>query len=184
MVTQTIRRQRTRTAILSAATALMLREGAAGLRVDAVSNVAGVNKRMIYTHFGDREGLVSHVVDECVVVLLSSQKLSTETKRFLAAAFPRNAERISVADTDRATDTDTKQKTDEDALSADLVSYLSACRILLSQLMTREPAELAEFVGQNVDTLCRDLMGPVLGGGAHVVRKPRYRVAGGTRRIS
>ena len=44
--------------ILSAATQILAASGSGGLRIDSVAERAGVNKRMIYVHFGSRDGLV------------------------------------------------------------------------------------------------------------------------------
>lgn len=45
-------------AILAATVAELAQHGSGALRVDAVAQRAGVNKRMIYHHFGDRQGLL------------------------------------------------------------------------------------------------------------------------------
>jgi len=48
---------RTQAAILAAATAEFTAKGLNGARVDEIARRAGVNKRMIYHYFGDKEGL-------------------------------------------------------------------------------------------------------------------------------
>jgi AcrR family transcriptional regulator len=48
---------RTIQAILEAATAEFTAKGLAGARVDAIAERAGVNKRMLYHYFGDKNGL-------------------------------------------------------------------------------------------------------------------------------
>ncbi|MDO9414298.1 MAG: helix-turn-helix domain-containing protein, partial [Pseudolabrys sp.] len=45
--------ERTRAAILRAATAEITAKGLTGARVDAIAERAGVNKRMLYHYFGD-----------------------------------------------------------------------------------------------------------------------------------
>ena len=45
--------ERTRAAILRAATAEITAKGLTGARVDAIAVRAGVNKRMLYHYFGD-----------------------------------------------------------------------------------------------------------------------------------
>lgn len=47
--------------LMDAASRLVAEEGFGGLRVDQVARRAGVNKRLIYVHFGDRDGLTRAV---------------------------------------------------------------------------------------------------------------------------
>ena len=49
--------ERTRAAILAAATAEFAGHGLSGARVDRIAGRAGTNKRMLYYYFGDKEGL-------------------------------------------------------------------------------------------------------------------------------
>ena len=49
--------ERTRLSILAAAEAEFSTKGLAGARVDAIADVSGVNKRMIYYYFGNKEDL-------------------------------------------------------------------------------------------------------------------------------
>lgn len=53
---------KTRAKILAAATQAFVRSGPAGARVDAIAAAAGVNKRMLYHHFGDKQGLYQAVL--------------------------------------------------------------------------------------------------------------------------
>lgn len=55
--------ERTRAAILSAATQEFTASGLNGARVDAIARRARVNKRMIYHYFGDKEGLYLAVLE-------------------------------------------------------------------------------------------------------------------------
>ena len=55
--------ERTRAAILSAATAEITAKGLTGARVDAIAKRAGVNKRMLYHYFGDKQGLYLAVLE-------------------------------------------------------------------------------------------------------------------------
>jgi AcrR family transcriptional regulator len=55
---------RTRTAILDAATLEFTAKGLTGARVDTIASRSGVNKRMIYHYFGDKEGLYLAVLEE------------------------------------------------------------------------------------------------------------------------
>jgi TetR/AcrR family transcriptional regulator len=56
--------ERTRAAILSAATAEITAKGLTGARVDAIAERAGVNKRMLYHYFGDKQGLYLAVLED------------------------------------------------------------------------------------------------------------------------
>jgi AcrR family transcriptional regulator len=53
-------RKATEEAIVSAFEAVLLRDGVAGLGVNAVAHEAGVNKVLIYRYFGDLAGLARH----------------------------------------------------------------------------------------------------------------------------
>jgi AcrR family transcriptional regulator len=55
--------ERTRAAILSAATEEFTANGLTGARVDAIAKRAGVNKRMIYHYFGGKERLYLAVLE-------------------------------------------------------------------------------------------------------------------------
>src|SRR5688572_28427378 len=55
--------ERTRGAILAAATQEFTANGLTGARVDAIASRARVNKRMIYHYFGDKEGLYLAVLE-------------------------------------------------------------------------------------------------------------------------
>ena len=54
--------ERTRARILSAALKEFAAKGFAGTRVDAIARRAGINKRMLYHYFGDKEGLFRAVL--------------------------------------------------------------------------------------------------------------------------
>jgi AcrR family transcriptional regulator len=55
--------ERTRAAILAAATEEFAANGLTGARVDAIASRARVNKRMIYHYFGDKDGLYLAVLE-------------------------------------------------------------------------------------------------------------------------
>ena len=55
--------ERTRAAILAAATQEFTINGLTGARVDAIAQRARVNKRMIYHYFGDKDGLYLAVLE-------------------------------------------------------------------------------------------------------------------------
>jgi len=54
---------RTRERIIEAATAEFSRRGLGGARVDAIADAAGVNKRMLYHYFGNKEDLFLAVLE-------------------------------------------------------------------------------------------------------------------------
>lgn len=56
--------ERKRTAIAQAALALFLRDGFARTSVDAIAEEAGVSKRTIYNHYGDKENLFLSVIGD------------------------------------------------------------------------------------------------------------------------
>ena len=56
--------ERTRAAILAAATEEFTTHGLDGARVDEIARRSGVNKRMIYYYFGDKSGLYLAVLEE------------------------------------------------------------------------------------------------------------------------
>lgn len=53
----------TRRALLAAGTEIFTRYGLHGARVDAIAAAAGVNKQLIYYHFGDKDGLYRAVLE-------------------------------------------------------------------------------------------------------------------------
>lgn len=55
--------ERTRAVILAAATVEITEKGLGGARVDEIAERAGVNKRMIYHYFGDKDGLYLAVLE-------------------------------------------------------------------------------------------------------------------------
>ena len=55
--------ERTRAAILRAATAEITAKGLTGARVDAIAKRAGINKRMLYHYFGGKEALYRSVLE-------------------------------------------------------------------------------------------------------------------------
>jgi len=55
---------RTKRAILDAAVAEFSAVGPAGARIDSIAAAAGVNKRMLYHYFENKEGLFAAVLDE------------------------------------------------------------------------------------------------------------------------
>lgn len=56
--------QATRRRLLDAGTVLFSRHGLNGTRIDAIAGEAGVNKQLIYYHFGGKDGLFTAVLEE------------------------------------------------------------------------------------------------------------------------
>ena len=61
----------TRSTLLRAAVDEFQKYGLAGARVDRIAREAGVNKRMIYHYFGDKEGMFAHAIATELDVLFS-----------------------------------------------------------------------------------------------------------------
>jgi AcrR family transcriptional regulator len=69
--------ERTSATILAAATAEYSRKGLDGARVDEIARRSGVNKRMIYHYFGDKEGLYLAVLEKSYTAIRTAElKLS------------------------------------------------------------------------------------------------------------
>src|SRR6478736_3761334 len=66
--------ERTRTAILEAATKEFAENGMGGARVDAIAERAGTNKRMLYHYFGDKEQLYLHVLEDAYVGIRTAER--------------------------------------------------------------------------------------------------------------
>jgi len=64
---------RTSQAILQAATLEFAEKGIGGARVDAIAERAGVNKRMIYHYFGDKQGLYLAVLEEAYLRIRTAE---------------------------------------------------------------------------------------------------------------
>ncbi len=56
----------TRGALLARATREFADRGFDGARIDEIASSAGINKRMIYAYFGDKDGLYRAVLDGCL----------------------------------------------------------------------------------------------------------------------
>lgn len=65
--------ERTRAAILRAATAEITANGLTGARVDAIAERAGVNKRMLYHYFGDKQGLYLAVLEHTYAAIRAAE---------------------------------------------------------------------------------------------------------------
>jgi AcrR family transcriptional regulator len=65
--------ERTRAAILAAATHEFAEKGIGGARVDAIARRAGSNKRMLYHYFGDKEALYLAVLEAAYAGIRSAE---------------------------------------------------------------------------------------------------------------
>ena len=65
--------ERTRAAILEAATAEFTANGLNGARVDEIARRSGVNKRMIYYYFGDKDGLYLAVLEATYAAIRTAE---------------------------------------------------------------------------------------------------------------
>jgi len=65
--------ERTRAAILRAATTKITSKGLTGARVDAIAKRAGVNKRMLYHYFGDKQGLYLAVLEDTYAAIRTAE---------------------------------------------------------------------------------------------------------------
>jgi AcrR family transcriptional regulator len=73
--------ERTRAAILAAATEEFAEKGFGGARVDAIALRAGTNKRMLYHYFGDKEALYLAVLEEAYARIRSAEATLDLTHR-------------------------------------------------------------------------------------------------------
>ncbi len=75
----------TRGELLTTATRVFAEVGFAGARIDEIAQAAGVNKRMIYVYFGDKEGLYREVLSSYFGKVAAALSLPVE-----AGASPRD----------------------------------------------------------------------------------------------
>lgn len=80
-------------AILDAARRVFLREGYTRASMDAIAAEAGVSKRTVYNHFGDKEGLFSVIVEQSSASV--AEDFARTADRHLGD--PRDAEEALVA---------------------------------------------------------------------------------------
>ncbi len=65
--------ERTKAAILAAATRSFAEDGFGGARVNDIAERAGINKRMLYHYFGDKQGLYLAVLEEAYAGIRSAE---------------------------------------------------------------------------------------------------------------
>ena len=150
------RPDRSRIPILKAAVAEIAQQGSAGIRIDAIAKAAGLNKRMIYHHYGDKEGLVCAALVAATECLGLPSDVSEDLEQALLASHP---------------------KIDFSLRFDDLrLAEAQAARILMAELLRTEASSrllLAPPSMHRVRTLMQLVMGRE--------EKPRYRMAADSR---
>ncbi|WP_127502839.1 TetR family transcriptional regulator [Actinoplanes solisilvae] len=74
--------------LLSAATVEFAEFGLAGARIDRIAERAGVNKRLIYVYYGDKDRLFDAVVDDQARMMISAVPLTDgDLAKFAATRF-------------------------------------------------------------------------------------------------
>lgn len=80
--------------ILDAAAELIVKHGYAGTSLDAICEKAGCSKSMIYSYFGDKQGLLSALSEEIVHELSRALRASDRAHLTAAEALYAQAKRI------------------------------------------------------------------------------------------
>ena len=62
--------EKTRQRLIEVTAQAMAQHGGAGVRVDRIAAESGINKRMIYHYFGDKDGVCAHVLARQVSALV------------------------------------------------------------------------------------------------------------------
>ena len=178
-----------RAKILNAGTQAILSSGAGGLRVDAVATAAVVNKRMIYHHFGDKQGLVEAVYGQQANRIASDgNTLRPETREILGGMVAPWLVVDSVP-----------------LVAVSALELQQAIKILLPVLMTRDPPITLELrinpeqwqvfaldvANLTFPELASEIVveprgrrdSPEVSDDSLTVKKPRYRLASISRRI-
>jgi AcrR family transcriptional regulator len=80
--------ENTKALLLRAATGEFAEHGLAGARIDRIAERAGVNKRLIYVYYGDKDGLFDAVVEDQGRLLVAAVPLENgDLSAFAAARF-------------------------------------------------------------------------------------------------
>jgi len=79
--------QATRGQLLAAARQEFSEYGSAGARIDRIAQRSGVNKRMIYVYFGDKDRLLEAVIERQIAELSEALPLAGDLTAFAAARF-------------------------------------------------------------------------------------------------
>ncbi|WP_394277299.1 TetR/AcrR family transcriptional regulator C-terminal ligand-binding domain-containing protein [Luteococcus sp.] len=73
------RTSRTRAAVLAAARTILVKQGASGMRIEAIAALSGVHRSSIYRRWGDVAGIVADLADEITRGLSTPQTGSLES---------------------------------------------------------------------------------------------------------
>jgi len=183
-------------ALVEAATKILSREGAAGVRVDAVARNSKVNKRMIYHYFGDREGLIEAVYSRQAAVLLAPDAITSDNqailRKLLSSVF---AAGVEFGPVHTSTSTGSAKVRVQQALQILLPRFMAGVFGIdpAHQNPTHSDlvATLSGVTEQQWASFCVEVLSRLLPGVAQNVskhsqtkRKPRYRIPSHTRRLS
>ena len=80
--------ERTRRAILAAATKEFSAKGFHGARVDAIARRAGVNKERLYANFGSKDGLFQETLRACFLEIAEEERQFLSISRDDTRSFP------------------------------------------------------------------------------------------------
>lgn len=83
-----------RTAIVDAARDLFMREGPAGMSVEAVARLAGVSKVTVYAHFADRDALIHAAILDQQQRLVEALKMPVDDASTLRRSLTRFGEDV------------------------------------------------------------------------------------------
>ena len=89
--------EKTRQRLIEVTAQAMAQHGGAGVRVDRIAAVSGINKRMIYHYFGDKDGVCANVLAlqiSALIPILSAAQGTLLTAR-LASLLPSGARLVN-----------------------------------------------------------------------------------------
>ena len=163
----------TKERILVAAQKELLDWGRAGLRIDRVAGKAAINKRMIYHHFGDRQGLIEAALNQYAQTLLSAS-LSRPLKGLLQVLYPQvhplseNSLRHDATEPlEGASDTAAERPVLEEAM-----------RVIATDIIMREGLQRCKYSLTSMDqrSVAEEILDLVMPGVFQRRRKPVYRI--------
>lgn len=162
--------------ILQAATHALVHGGEGALRVDQVATAAGINKRMIYHHFGDRAGLIEAAVQSQLQLLLSAPGALSSTGKEVLRLFAQTLEPMGIDGADDHVLIDQQ-------LSGD--GLRDAARIVLAHFLVHpDSPDLVEVQQPQWQQFAAELLGYAFADvlpGPSAPAKPRYRVTSSSR---
>ena len=158
-----------RAVLLAAATEEFARHGPKGTRIQAIVQRAGINERMIYHHFGSKDGLYTAVLEAQAHGLVQAWRQIIDTAAGLAH---------SVLELMQVADLSIVVATPEPTSIADAYAVIKCAA---AQPVGGRSARLGLVVNQVRDRmeaqapgrLRRPVRGPATAGGPHAARGPR-----------